>query len=116
MRRIRDFFKGDEGQFILGLVGLAICVALVFPKGTGAAHDGSEHQEFKYCALGEFCGTPLDGPEQQHIEVQKGAGEDGSDTLNPNRDYYDAQGNRYSWDGKLIAPAPELPKTGGGCK
>jgi hypothetical protein len=34
---------------------------------------------------------------------------------NPNRDYYDQYGNRYSYDGKLIAPAT-LPRTGGGCK
>lgn len=133
MRTIRRFFRSNQGQFILGLLGFAVCVALIFPKGTGAAHDGTQHQEFQYCALGATCPPPLEYQEAPRpdptgcpygdsipLDVcrdkfgwQKGAGEEGG-LPNPNRDYYDQYGNRYSYDGKLIAPAT-LPRTGG-CK
>lgn len=45
---------------------------------------------------------------------QKGKGPDVlPEPSDPNRPYYDAEGNKYSWDGKLIEPAPKtLPAVG----
>jgi hypothetical protein len=109
-------------------------VVALWVSGARGAHDGAQHQEFQYCALGTTCPPPLEYQEAPRpdptgcpygdsipLDVcrdkfgwQKGAGDEGG-LPNPNRDYYDQYGNRYSYDGKLIAPAT-LPRTGGGCK